>query len=431
MRGEGCARSSARLSTIMSERTTWARPSGRASHVSPAAQSSLCTESAHAHGQRAAPEAEVEVPGAEEVPAMGGAMAAQSMNYDAVYYNPANLLTRKAAHFGLGINVLGPQLVFDRIQTVDRHDLPAERVGCSVEGNRQTHVEVSDRQPAYSRHVAGSRNSDAAATDGRALRKSEQRDGTGHVSEIQQRLAHAHHHNVGEALIPLGEELADLQELIDDLGRREVADESHPPGSAELAVQGTAHLGGKAGSAAPALDNQDCLNPLTLRQLEEKLDRLAIARLLLRNLAQAGHGCDAGQAFAEPLRQVGHFGQPRHSLAVEPAHELVGPVARFTQLADEPSELIGRESPQVRLPAARPGRSSGIGQFPFHHLGQEESERTALGWQRCPRGRSFFLTKKARRCIIINILWQKRQDVLCRKNGTTPPRLQAAYPICS
>jgi long-subunit fatty acid transport protein len=47
--------------------------------------------------------------------AMGGAMTAQSTNYDAVYYNPANLLTRKSAHFGLGFNVLAPQLSVDRV----------------------------------------------------------------------------------------------------------------------------------------------------------------------------------------------------------------------------------------------------------------------------------------------------------------------------
>jgi hypothetical protein len=46
-------------------------------------------------------------------------MAAQSTNYDAVYYNPANLLTRKAAHFGFGFNVLGPQLSVERVSGED------------------------------------------------------------------------------------------------------------------------------------------------------------------------------------------------------------------------------------------------------------------------------------------------------------------------
>jgi len=51
--------------------------------------------------------------------AMGGAVVAQSTDYEAVYYNPANLLTRKAAHFGLGINVLGPQLSVERLSGAD------------------------------------------------------------------------------------------------------------------------------------------------------------------------------------------------------------------------------------------------------------------------------------------------------------------------
>ena len=66
--------------------------------------------------------------------AMGGAMTAQSTNYDAVYYNPANLLTRKAAHFGFGMNVLGPQLYVDRLSGLDPLDpqLPEPNVGFQV-----------------------------------------------------------------------------------------------------------------------------------------------------------------------------------------------------------------------------------------------------------------------------------------------------------
>ena len=47
--------------------------------------------------------------------AMGGAMAAQSSDYEAVYYNPANLLSRKAAHFGVGLSATSPHLAFERL----------------------------------------------------------------------------------------------------------------------------------------------------------------------------------------------------------------------------------------------------------------------------------------------------------------------------
>ena len=46
---------------------------------------------------------------------MGGAMAAQSSDYEAVYYNPANLLSRKAAHFGVGLSATSPHLAFQRL----------------------------------------------------------------------------------------------------------------------------------------------------------------------------------------------------------------------------------------------------------------------------------------------------------------------------
>lgn len=66
--------------------------------------------------------------------AMGGAMVAQSTDYEAVYYNPANLLTRKAAHFGLGINILGPALEFDRLSGTDPVSprIPETNVGFQV-----------------------------------------------------------------------------------------------------------------------------------------------------------------------------------------------------------------------------------------------------------------------------------------------------------
>ena len=63
--------------------------------------------------------------------AMAGAMSAQSTNYDAVYYNPANLLTRKRAHFGLGLNLSAPALSFERLSGEDEVSprLPESNLG--------------------------------------------------------------------------------------------------------------------------------------------------------------------------------------------------------------------------------------------------------------------------------------------------------------
>ncbi|MCA9516251.1 MAG: outer membrane protein transport protein, partial [Myxococcales bacterium] len=42
--------------------------------------------------------------------AMGNALVASGLHYDAVYYNPANLLLRKRTHFGMGLRLVAPSL---------------------------------------------------------------------------------------------------------------------------------------------------------------------------------------------------------------------------------------------------------------------------------------------------------------------------------
>ncbi|MCB9730213.1 MAG: TonB-dependent receptor [Deltaproteobacteria bacterium] len=51
--------------------------------------------------------------------AMGGSAAAHSTDYDAVYYNPANLLNRKEAHFGFGLGLVAPHLSIHRASGQD------------------------------------------------------------------------------------------------------------------------------------------------------------------------------------------------------------------------------------------------------------------------------------------------------------------------
>jgi len=45
--------------------------------------------------------------------AMGNAQTALGLHYDAVYFNPANILSRKRTHVGLGLHLVAPALDFD------------------------------------------------------------------------------------------------------------------------------------------------------------------------------------------------------------------------------------------------------------------------------------------------------------------------------
>lgn len=63
--------------------------------------------------------------------ALGGAAAAHSTDYDAVYYNPANLLNRKEAHFGFGLGLIAPHLSITRASGKDSFEplTPGKNVG--------------------------------------------------------------------------------------------------------------------------------------------------------------------------------------------------------------------------------------------------------------------------------------------------------------
>lgn len=45
--------------------------------------------------------------------AMGGSLVALSVNYDSVYYNPANLLSRHVRDLGFGLNLIAPAMTFN------------------------------------------------------------------------------------------------------------------------------------------------------------------------------------------------------------------------------------------------------------------------------------------------------------------------------
>lgn len=63
--------------------------------------------------------------------ALGGAFVASSVDYDAVYYNPAALLSRKETHLGLGLNGIVPSLDLWRLSGEEGLDvlLPGGNAG--------------------------------------------------------------------------------------------------------------------------------------------------------------------------------------------------------------------------------------------------------------------------------------------------------------
>ena len=100
--------------------------------------------------------------------------------------------------------------------------------------------------------------------------------GAGHVERLEQRvevghrLAHAHDDDVRQALVG-GEAVAGVEELFEDFGRGEVADDAADAGRAEDAAHAAADLGGDADGAAVGLLEQDALDEVAVGEADEQL----------------------------------------------------------------------------------------------------------------------------------------------------------------
>ncbi len=111
-----------------------------------------------------------------------------------------------------------------------------------------------------------------------------------HRLEIVQRLAHAHHDDVGDepllrigaggrgGTLPVGKPIARQHHLTDDLARRQIAHQALRAGMAERAIQRAADLAGDAERAAVGLrdvDAFDVMRPIRrlTRQRQEPFAR--------------------------------------------------------------------------------------------------------------------------------------------------------------
>ena len=122
-----------------------------------------------------------------------------------------------------------------------------------------------------------------------------------HGVEVHHRLAHAHEHEVVERL-----DAAEVQHLVEDLRRGQVAPEPHRAGRAERARQRAARLRGDADrAAAVAVAHQHRLDRAPVVGLEQRLDR-AVARVRLVQERQRRVRDLGLQALAQRRRQVGH-----------------------------------------------------------------------------------------------------------------------------
>ena len=109
--------------------------------------------------------------------------------------------------------------------------------------------------------------------------------GGGDVVVVEQRLAHAHQHDVGEQAFaarrrPLAVGVARQQDLADDLAGAEVAHQALGAGVAEAAGQGAADLRGQAERAAVLFGDEHALRLVAVGEAQQPLAG-AVVRMLL------------------------------------------------------------------------------------------------------------------------------------------------------
>ena len=285
-----------------------------------------------------------------------------------------HVLEGDAARVGeAGIGAAGSHQLGNRILAVDRHQLVAQFVAHGVQRDGEHGAGLLAPAGDLGDDAAG-RERDAPLRHGEAVAVGGNRHRIAHVSEIVERLAHAHQHDVGDLAVAIGNEAAVLgpgralpvadavarqQDLADDLLGRQVAHEPLRAGVAERAGERAADLARDAQRAAVGLGDVDGLDlggALLVAadgQAQQPLAGAVDGHLLGCDLGP-GQRIGARQGRPQVLGDVRHVLEGRGAANVDPA----------PQLADTHPELLLRHADggQRRAQAlAAEARKGGLG----------------------------------------------------------------------
>ena len=99
-----------------------------------------------------------------------------------------------------------------------------------------------------------------------AQRVQQDLQGSQRILEIGQRLPHSHEDHVGQ-LNRVARQMAFYRaHLVDDFRRAQIPAQADPPGMAETALLGAAHLGGDAQGVMAPLRDQNAFDPFSVFQ---------------------------------------------------------------------------------------------------------------------------------------------------------------------
>jgi hypothetical protein len=193
----------------------------------------------------------------------------------------------------------GVEHLAQRVAVVHRHELGAKRVVRRVERERKPNRRALLGHPLDPGDPADRRDADVRVRDADVR---EALAGGEDVVEVHERLAHAHEDGVVQRLLS-----PEVERLIQDLRRGQVAAEAHRAGRAERAGQRAARLTRHAQRAAAiAVTHQHGLDRAAVVRLEEPLLG-AVRGERLVDVAKRREGDLPGEPLAQVAWEVRHL----------------------------------------------------------------------------------------------------------------------------
>ena len=232
-----------------------------------------------------------------------------------------------------------------RILAVDRHEPVAQRVVRRMQRHRERH-RTFFAQPVDARNHAGGRHGDPppGKTIGVVVEHHAQR--RDHVVQVEERLAHSHHDDVGHRSLALQQPIGE-PELPDDLGCGQVAVEALLAGRAERAVEHAARLARYTKRAAARLGNEHGLHRVRAVHLKQPLAR-AVRSGRVAHDGRRLHARHGDEPVAQRPREVAHFSEVALAALVHPLQDLAHAKRLLALRLEEALEPVAIQAEQVR-----------------------------------------------------------------------------------
>ena len=258
-----------------------------------------------------------------------------------------HILVADTAAGPVGVRPGGGDHRRDRVLAVDRNHAAAEGIVGRVQRDGQVDGHALGAQALDEGHQPDGRDGDPSRAEVEGVGTRPAADRSDHRIVVVERFAHPHEDHVGHGPLLESQVAGDLQQLVDDLGFREVAVEPGLAGGAEAAPDRAADLGADAdgGPGPPAgagrIVHHHGLHRAPVLQPEEVLGGEPLVRLAAAADVEGAEPEGRSQAGPGGGRQRAHRLEGGHPTAPEPVPGLRRPVGRVAGREQRACHLIG------------------------------------------------------------------------------------------